>query len=392
LNTDTGTLQATDTSPASGKLRLGFVGGAFDSAVGRVHRIALEMDQRFELVAGCFSRVDSKNKQSAKLYGVDAARTYLDLESLLKHESESLDAIVILTPTNQHTQQIKECLVAGMAVICEKALVTSVADAKEIRGLIDAGSGFLNVTYNYTGYPMLREFRAMVQAGKLGRLEQMHIEMPQEGFAKLALDGSPIVPQAWRLHDDGVPTVALDLGVHVHSIVKFLTSQFPQELVAVSNTFGNFNQIVDSVSCIAKYSENLVCNIWFCKTALGHRNGLKVRLYGSHGALEWYQDNPEYLNFTDQHGRKSMIDRADPGVTATNHSRYNRFKAGHPAGFIEAFANCYYDIADSLLDYKLGRQPRDNPYVFGVEEALEGLSMLEAIAASSKSKSWVQVQ
>lgn len=391
MNTDATHSQAAGTASASGKLRLGFVGGAFDSAVGRVHRIALEMDQRFTLVAGCFSRVESKNTETAQFYGVDLGRTYIDLESLLKNESENLDAIVILTPTNQHKQQIKTCLSAGVPVICEKALVTSAKDAQDVRDLLDAGKGFLNVTYNYTGYPMLREFRAMVQAGKLGRLEQIHIEMPQEGFAKLALDGSPIVPQSWRLHDDGVPTVALDLGVHVHSIVKFLTSQRPLELVAVSNTFGNFNQIVDSVSCIAKYTENLVCNIWFCKTALGHRNGLKVRLYGTKGSLEWYQENPEYLNFTDQHARKSIIDRADPGVTVTNQVRYNRFKAGHPAGFIEAFANCYYDIADSLVDYKQGRQHLSNPYVFGVEEALEGLAMLEAIAESSKNKNWVDV-
>jgi len=384
--------QVTDTSAGVEKLRLGFVGGAFNSAVGRVHRIASEMDQRFELVAGCFSRNEDVNKETAKQYGVSGARTYKSMESLFENEIEHLDAVVILTPTNQHKQQIQACLSSGLPVICEKALVTTADEALEVRHLLKEKSGFLNVTYNYTGYPMLREFQAMVQAQKLGTLEQIHIEMPQDGFTKLALDGTPITPQQWRLHDGRVPTVSLDLGVHVHSIVKFLTNQSPLELVAVSNTFGNFNQIVDSVICIAKYSGNLACNVWYCKTALGNRNGLKVRLFGSNGSLEWYQDNPEYLHFTDQHGRKSVIDRAHPEVTVSNQLRYNRFKAGHPAGFIEAFANTYCDIAEALHSFKQGCLSTNNPYVFGVEEALEGLFMLEAIARSSKDKSWVTVK
>lgn len=385
-------LQLTGAPSETDKLRLGFIGGAFNSAVGRVHRIASEMDQQFELVAGCFSRNEDVNKETAKQYGVSSTRTYRNMESLFDNEIKHLDAIVILTPTNQHKQQIQACLSSGIPVICEKALVTTADEALAIRNLLDEKAGFLNVTYNYTGYPMLREFQAMVLAGKLGTLEQIHIEMPQDGFTKLALDGTPISPQEWRLQDGKVPTISLDLGVHVHSIVKFLTNQSPLELVAVSNTFGNFNQIVDSVIGIARYSGNLVCNLWYCKTALGNRNGLKVRLFGSHGSLEWYQDNPEYLLFTDQHGRKSTIDRAHPEVTISNQLRYNRFKAGHPAGFIEAFANTYCDIAVALRSFKQGRVMTNNPYVFGIEDALEGLLMQEAIAQSSKDKSWVAVK
>jgi predicted dehydrogenase len=373
------------------KLKVAFLGGGYQSAVGRVHRIAIELDQRFELTAGCFSRRHDENLASAAAYGLDVSKAYDNLEALITAESAKLDAIVILTPTNQHFEQVRHCLENGLAVICEKALVSSAQQATALKALVNAHKGFLAVTYNYTGYPILRELKQMVADGYLGRIQQMRIEMPQEGFLKVDEHGQPFKPQGWRLQDEAVPTVSLDLGVHLHMMTRFLTAEKPLSVVAVSGSYGNFAGVIDTVSCIAEYSNDLQCQIWYTKTALGHRNGLKVELYGEQGSAVWVQENPEQLQVALRDGERLLVDRASPRIKLANANRYTRFKAGHPAGFIEAFGNYYYDVADALLNQQPGGDFQETPYVFGVGSTLEGIHLLEAVAESSRSKQWVKV-
>ena len=375
----------------SDRLRVAFLGVAYNSAVGRVHRVAVEMDQRFELVGGCFSRHPEANRASAVQYGLDPALVSASLDELLDRQAGQIDALVVLTPTNQHETQVLRCLGAGLPVICEKALATSSAEALAIQRQLADHGGFLAVTYNYTGYPMLRELRQMVADGRFGKIEQIHVEMPQDGFARFGNDGSPLVPQEWRLRDGRVPTISLDLGVHLHMMVRFLTDEMPVEVVATSNTYGNFGQVVDNVSCLARYTNDLHCNIWYSKTALGYRNGLKLRLFGEQGAAEWLQENPEYLTLTDRYGTKSIVDRASRDIKVANQGRYARFKVGHPAGFVEAFANYYQDTADALAAHLAG-QPAAGEYVFGIKDALQGLRVLEAIADSSANRCWATVE
>jgi predicted dehydrogenase len=377
---------------AATPFNVAFLGGAHSSAVGRTHRVAIEMDRRFKLVAGCFSRNAEANICTAQQYGVLSDRTYASLDHLLEREAGQIDAVHILTPTDQHMPQVLQCIRAGVPVICEKALANSSAEAEEIREELKKRDGFLAVTFNYLGYPMLRELKSMVEQNVFGKIQQLHIEMPQEGFSRVTHDGKPIVPQDWRLRDGIVPTISLDLGVHLHMIARYLTGEKPLKVVASSDTYGNFPQIIDNVSCIAKYSNNLHCNIWYSKTIIGQRNGLKLRLLGEKGSADWIQENPEQLFVADNLGRRYMVDRASSEVKVCNQARYTRFKAGHPAGFIEAFANYYSDVADSLALYLRQQRPFANADCFGVQEALEGLYLLEAISASSKSQSWVAVK
>jgi len=373
------------------KLKLAFLGGGFESAVGRAHRAAVEMDQRFELIAGCFSRKAEINQSSALKYGISPDRTYQSLDQLLAGETGKVDAIVIMTPQDQHNQHVHTCLESGLPVVCEKALVASVDEAVAIYNKLSSSGGFLAVTYNYTGYPMLRELKHMIEQGRFGNIQQIHLEMPQEGFARVGADGSPVVPQEWRLRDGPIPTISLDLGVHLHMMIRFLTGETPEEVVATSSSLGNFKKITDNVSCLARYSNNLNCSIWYGKTALGYRNGLKLRVLGDMGTAEWVQESPEYLQIADNSGGKLIVDRASRELEIANSSRYTRFKAGHPAGFIEAFANYYYDIADALEQYSYNKVHSDSNYVFGIDESLEGLRFLEAIAKSSINKRWEKV-
>jgi predicted dehydrogenase len=373
------------------KLKVAFWGGGYDSAIGRTHRIALEMDQRFELVAGCFSRNLEKSRDSALKYGIDPRYAYSDIRDLINQSTEKIDGIIILTPQDQHFLHVVDCLNAGFPVISEKALVCSSIEALEIQELLEKKNGFLAVSYNYTGYPMIRELRRMIKSGWLGKIQQINIEMPQEGFARLTQDNKPIVPQSWRLFDGVIPTLSLDLGVHLHMMVRFLTDANPLEVVAVSSSRGNFQQIIDNVSCIVHYSRGIDCSIWYSKTAFGNRNGLRLRVFGDQGAAEWIQENPEYIFYSDNVGGKFSLDRTSKDVQIANQPRYQRFKAGHPAGFIEAYANYYFDVADSLSNFNKFKLSELNEFAFGIHESLEGLRMLEAIARSSTTKKWETV-
>lgn len=369
-------------------LKLGFIGGGVNSAVGATHFIASQMDKLFQVEAGCFSRHQVVNIETAERWHIAPERRYDNFQQLLQKEKDHLDAVVVLTPTPDHVEPVIQALKMGYPVICEKALASSSSDAKLIKQVQQEQQGFLTVTYNYTGYPMLRELRNMIRKGNLGKIEQIHIEMPQEGFSRVNKQGQPIIPQQWRLVDAQLPTIYLDLGVHVHNIIDFLTGEKPLEVVGMQSSLGRFHQIIDNSLCLANYTNNLQCSIWFSKAALGYRNGLRVRVFGENGAIEWHQMDSEFLIYNDNKGYKIIIDRANIEVEVANQPRYNRFKAGHPAGFLEAFANLYWDISESLESYqKTGLQYPSN-HIFTVDDAWEGLEMLEALSESSKSKCW----
>lgn len=375
----------------SRKLKIAFLGGSLQSAVGKAHRAAIEMDQRFELVAGCFSRKAKISQSTALNYGVNPDRAYSSIDQLLTNEDGKVDAVVIMTPQNLHGKQVITCLEAGLPVICEKPLAESIEEAVSIRNKLLSYGGFLAVIYNYTGYPILRELRYIIQQGGFGKIQQIQIEMPQDGFTRIGPDGLPVTPQQWRLRDAEIPTISLDLGVHLHMMICFLTGERPEEVVAMSKSYGNFKQITDSISCLANYSNNLTCSIWYSKAALGYRNGLKLRIFGEKGAAEWVQENPEFLLITDNSGTRFIVDRGSKEIKIANQSRYTRFKVGHPAGFIEAYANYYYDVADSLECYLNKKDNSIQNYVFGIDESIEGLRMLEAIVKSSVSTQWEKV-
>jgi predicted dehydrogenase len=237
---------------------------------------------------------------------------------------------------------------------------------------------------------MVRELRRMVREGRLGRIHQIHVEMPQEGFARRGPAGAPMTPQPWRLHDGVIPTIFLDLGAHMHHLVRFLTGEDPLEVMAIQGSHGNFDGVIDNVMCLARYPGAMDCSFWFSKCALGHRNGLRLRIYGSEGSAEWYQMDPEQLVTHDVGGQRTVRDRASFDAELAGEVRYTRFKAGHPAGFIEAFANLYDDIAQSLIARRDGL-PDTSEFVPRAGDALAGLFALDAMAKSAKTRAWTPV-
>lgn len=348
------------------------------------------MDNRWHLAAGCFSTHVERNHRSAAGYGVPSERTYDDWRELLRAEAHKLDAVLIVTPTPAHVEMASACIKAGIPVICEKALGCNAAQTGELLALKRKYNAFLGVTFNYSGYPMMRELRAKIERGDLGRILHFQAEMPQEGFVRTSPQGQRPTPQNWRLHDGAVPTLGLDLAVHLHHSLYYLTRARPLSVVADQASEGWFQGIVDDLACLTHYEHGIRGQLWFSKSSLGHRNGMRLRIYGTQASAEWFQANPEELSISHVDGRREILDRAG-SVTLAHLQRYNRFKSGHPAGFIEAFANLYTDFADALIEFRRhGAWQLEADY--GAEIAHEGLLLLEAMERSCRSRAWEDVK
>lgn len=371
-------------------LKIGFIGGGLNSAVGYTHYTSSHLDGLFQLEAGCFSRNDTTNQATAARYAVPPARTYGHWRTLVEEEGTRLDAVVVLTPTPTHAEIVNELLAAGLPVICEKALATSAAECASIHGSVEANGGFLAVTYNYSGYPMFRELLSRCQAGELGHLQQIQVEMPQEGFLRRPKGFELPTPQAWRCIDYAVPTVSLDLGVHLHHLVDVLSGgRKALRVTSVENHYGLVADVVDNVNALMVYEQDLLVNAWYGKTALGRRNGLRVRVYGSEGSGEWLQCEPERLILAGVDGSMQLLDPGSAELREASRPRYQRFKPGHPSGFIEAFANLYSDIAAALWQRR-GLSQRPAGPVRGAEHAMEGLALLEALHKAAGAGCWIK--
>jgi len=371
-------------------LKLAFIGGSLNSAIGCTHYIASQMDHLFSLSAGCFSRDDEMNKKTALTWGVKAEHLYSNWQTLLENEVKNVDAVVILTPTPKHYEMTMKALELGYSVISEKALASNYEDGIEIANKVDEKKAFFAVVHNYTGYPMLRELQGMIKDDKLGRITHINIEMPQEGFARLDSSGNKPKPQNWRLSDGKISGISLDLAAHLQHMVYFLTGENPTELVADQASFGWFSDIVDDITCLARYKSGMKTQMWYGKVSMGHRNGLRVRVYGTKGSSEWFQMQPEDLLFNTINGDRMIIDRAS-NVSVSNQLRYNRFKSGHPAGFIEAFGNLYVDIAEKLRQYKIDNNHKID-WTYDAIQAAKGLQVFEAIRQSSLESRWIKLK
>lgn len=371
------------------KLKIGFIGGGVNSAVGYAHYCASHLDGHFELVCGAFSRNPEINKETAQKYGL-TERVYDDWQTLIAQEANAIDAVVILTPTPAHNLMLEACIKNNLAVICEKAITTDSAGCLHLSELAKQNNSFVAVTYNYSGYPMVREIKSLVASGKLGKIHHIQVEMPQEGFARLLKDGAKPNPQYWRLHDEAIPTIYLDLAVHLHHLVYYTTGLNPIETIAQQHSYGWFNDVIDDVSAIVDYQDNVKCQYWFSKSSLGHRNGLRIKVYGSNAAVEWQQTQPELLTMSHINGRTEIIERGSDCEIAEL-TRYNRFKAGHPAGFIEAFANLYADFSEAIKAHRNG-EFHSVMQDYSLTISHQGLNLLEAMVRSCQSRQWEKVE
>lgn len=363
------------------RIKVAMIGGGINSAIGRVHEIAMKMDCRFELVAGCFSRNPEINLQSAVQYGVSNGRVYDSLAMLLAQEAGRIDAVVVATPIQGHYEQIITVLEHGLRVISDKPLVGTLAQCIEIRRRSKVERVEVYCIFNYTGYPAVREMRQRVRSGAIGKVFKVMAEMPQDSYIRLMNQGRVSTIQNWRLHDDHIACVTLDLFVHLHSLVGFVCEGRPEEVTAFAQSISGVSSgLIDEVDAFIRYDNAMQLNVWYGKVALGYRNGLRLRVFGTMGSLQWHQEEPETLVAADAQGNRMTIDRLTTGCEISTQDRYQRFKAGHPAGFIEAFANYYFDIAESIESGK------NSSWLLPFEQVEEGLRVAEAIHKSAREK------
>lgn len=359
-------------------LKAALVGGGLNSAVGRVHDIASRMDHLFELVCGCFSRNSDLNIASGREYRIADDRIYADINQLLDAESEHIDVVIVALPTDQHAIAIHAALDRGLTVITDKPTVNSVDAALQLQAKVAASGGHVYTLFNYTGYPMVRELRRMLTEGELGKIERLMIEMPQDSFLRMKNQSCGDKVQKWRLSDGDICGVSLDLFTHVHSLAKYLNSAAPTSAYARMRSVSQLSEgLIDDVDALIDFDDGSMLTTWYGKSALGYRNGLRIRVFGSNGSAEWLQMDPEHLRHTNNLGNTQILDRLSTSTSTAQEPYLNRFKAGHPAGFIEAFANCYYDIAQAIRTNHLHTEATTS-----LENAIEGLRLAEALQAS----------
>lgn len=362
--------------------KLAFIGGSINSIAGYPHFIASQMDKNFEVVCGAFSADSKINEQTAQQWKIP--KQYDDWKVLIKEEKENIDAVVVLVPTPQHSEVLIELLKEKIPIICEKPLVSSLDEMKSIEQHYNPQENFLVITNNYSGYPMIRELRHKIANNELGDILHIRLKMPQESF--LRPPKSVKYPQKWRLKDGFIPMISLDLGSHLHHLAYFLLQTEPLKVMATYDSFSKYN-VVDDVNMLLEYENGIKGNLWLSKTALGHRNGLHIEIYGSKASAMWHQENPEILEFSYNNGRKITLDRGSD-IEMVSNPLYNRMTPGHPAGFIESFANLYNDIANALESFKTNKSIT-NPYIYGIEHATNSMLLLHNASISNQKQQWI---
>jgi predicted dehydrogenase len=365
------------------KIKVAIIGGGINSAVGKAHISALLLSNLYEITGAIFSRDEKINTESKDLYNLSSINLYKDLSDLITNRSD-FQFVIVLTPTHTHFYILSVLIKQNINIICEKALVTSLEEGNEIDKLLQISTSKLYVIYNYLGYTMIKYLKGIIQKGELGKINSIHIEMPQEGFIRKN-ENKPIKIQSWRLEDSNIPTISLDLGVHLHILIHYLTNNKPQHVFATYRNNGNFENIIDDVNALIDYEDAMVCNMWYSKVALGYLNGLRIRLFGEKAGAEWLQSNPDILHVSYLNGNKMIVDKSNVILNDNELERYSHFKPGHPSGFIEALSSYYIDIFDDFNGFSRIKK------VFGMDESIEGLNMLEAFSKSFSQSKKIQL-
>jgi predicted dehydrogenase len=370
------------------KIRLGMVGGGTGAFIGEVHRIAARLDNRYELVAGAFSSDPERCRESGKQLGIPANRCYDDFATMAKKESkkkDGIEAVAIVTPNHLHHAPAKAFLEAGIHVICDKPLTTSLGDAKELQSLVEKTGQLFAVTYNYSGYPMVRQAREMVASGELGSIRVVQVEYPQD-WLSTNLEASGQKQAAWRTDPAraGAGGSLGDIGTHAYHLTEFVTGLKVKSVLADLNAFVTGRKLDDNAQVLMHFNNGARGALWASQIAVGHENGLRLRVYGNKAGLEWFQEQPNQLRFSPLGEAPRIITRGsetagDSAIHAT------RIPGGHPEGFLEAFANLYRDFADQIEASREGRASES--LVPDITAGVQGVQFVETAVASAKNGS-----
>ena len=383
--------------PAKRRLRLGMVGGGQGAFIGGVHRMAARLDDRYELVAGCFSSTEERSKASAAELGIAEDRAYGSFKEMAQREARlksGIDAVAIVTPNHVHWPAAKAFLERGVHVICDKPLTTGMADAKKLAALVERSGCVFTLTHNYTGYPMVRQARAMIQEGLLGTLRVVQAEYVQD-WLTTPLEHTGHKQAAWRVDpaQSGPAGCTGDIATHAANLACFMTGLDIESVAADLQSFVPGRKLDDNANMMLRMAKGVRGMLWASQVAPGNENGLGIRIYGEKGGLEWAQEDPNYLIFKPFGEVPRRISRGGAGA-GPEAARVTRIPAGHPEGYLEGFANLYSDTAELIWAKLESRSPDPAAtLVPTVRDGVEGVAFIEAVVRSSaKNGAWVKLQ
>ena len=382
-------------------IRYGMVGGGQGAFIGGVHRIAARLDGGFELVAGALSSDPVRAKASAAELGLDPERSYGSFQEMAKAEAkrpDGIEAVAIVTPNHMHYPAAKAFLEAGIHVICDKPLTSTLGDAKKLAALVEKSGKLFILTHNYTGYPMVRQAREMVQKGQLGDIRVVQAEYPQDWLAE-PIEATGQKQAAWRTDpkQSGAGGSTGDIGTHAYNLARFVTGLELDSLSADLDAFVPGRKLDDNAHVLLRFKPQGKAPpakgmLWASQVATGHENGLKLRVYGTKGGIEWVQADPNYLWFTPLGEPRRLITRGGAGAGAAA-ARVTRVPPGHPEGYLEGFANIYTEAAQAIraARKKNAKPPKDVVYPT-VADGVEGVAFVEAcVRSSQKNAAWVKL-
>lgn len=374
------------------RLRLGLIGGGPGSFIGQTHRMAARLDGAYDIVAACLSSNPQRAHDSATGLGVAADRAYTDWKQLLTQEQareDKIDVVAVMTPNDSHFEVCMAALDAGFHVICDKPIANKLADGKAIADRAKALQREFCVTYCYSAYPMVRQARAMVVAGDIGEVRQIHLQYVQGDLADHAL------PDGWRQDPlrNGGSLVMVDIGTHAVHLGDYVSGLRIERLCSDLGSAIPGRLVDDYVALLLRYNNGARGSLWVTNAAAGSEHGLSIRIHGDLGGLEWHQENPNRLLHRQKNGFEQTLTRRFSPQMSQESMRSSRIGVGHPEGYLEAFANLYTEFAQVVAARIVGARLNSDETLYpGAQAGLEGLAVVEATIQSAKSGKWETVE
>ena len=377
------------------KIRYGMVGGGPGAFIGDIHRSAAALDGEMELVAGAFSSDPDKSQQQGQALHLDPDRVYGTYEQMAEREAarpDGIDVVSIVTPNALHYDVARAFIDAGIHVICEKPMTTTLENAEALCRQVAAQDVVFALTHTYAGYPLVKQARALVDTGRLGEIRKIVVEYPQ-GWLNRRLEDEGDKQAAWRTDPETAGAGALgDIGTHAEHLVRYVTGLRLERLCADVGTVVEGRAVDDDASILARFEGGVRGLLHCSQVSTGEENNLRLRVYGTEAGLDWQQEDPHRLRLlTDlhgeapqqvyTHGRASLADSVQPFI---------RTPQGHPEGFIEAFANIYHSVAHALAARITGTDPA--PWALDyptVQDGAIGVHFIETALESSRQQAWV---
>jgi predicted dehydrogenase len=384
---------------ANRKLKMGMIGGGPDAFIGAVHRIAANIDGEIELVCGAFSSDPEKSKQQGEILYLPQQRIYGSYKEMIRREAElsytdRMDFVSIVTPNHLHFDPSKLALESGFHVVLDKPMTFNLAEANQLKEIAARSGKYFCLTHTYTGYPMVKEARQQVLSGKFGKIRKVYVEYPQ-GWLSSFLEASNQKQAAWRTDParSGAAGSMGDIGTHAFNLAEYVSGLQVTKICADINIVVGGRKLDDDGAAFLKFNNGATGVLFATQIAAGEENNIKVRVYGEKGGLQWQQEDANTL-LVKWLDKPAEVWRAGTGYVSSFAKHNSRTPAGHPEGYLEAFANHYRNFALCVKAQMNNEQPKPEWLDFpGIEDGVRGMAFIETVIASGKSKEkWIELK